>query len=77
LFYSAGFVLFGVAIWRSGSLPVWAAVLLALHAPLISGQLSVVGSVLGALLAVVGGGWIASSAMRHPPEQKPGSVRDR
>jgi hypothetical protein len=59
LFYSAGFVHFGVAIWRSGELPRWAGVFLAVHAPLISGQFSAVGSILGALLAVVGGGWIA------------------
>ena len=59
LLYSAGFVLFGVAIWRSEALPAWARVLLAAHAPLISGPFSAVGSVLGALLAVVGGGWIA------------------
>ncbi|MGH3087385.1 MAG: hypothetical protein ACRDSJ_08715, partial [Rubrobacteraceae bacterium] len=64
LLYSAGFVLFGVAVWRSGALPVWAGVLLAVHAPLISGPFPVAGSVVGALLAVVGGGWIALSVLR-------------
>jgi hypothetical protein len=67
LFYSAGFILFGVAVWRSERLPRWAGVLLAVHAPLISGPFTVVGSVVGALLALVGGGWIALSVLRSPP----------
>lgn len=67
LLYSAGFILFGVAIWRSGALPRWSGVVVAAHAPLISGPFSVVGSVLGALLALVGGGWIALSVLRSPP----------
>jgi Domain of unknown function (DUF4386) len=69
LLYSAGFILFGVAIWRSGVLPRWAGVLVAVHAPLISGPFSVVGSVVGALLALVGGGWIALSVLRGPAAQ--------
>jgi hypothetical protein len=64
LLYSAGFILVGIAIWRSGVLPKWAGVLVAVHAPLISGPFSVVGSVVGALLALVGGGWIALSVLR-------------
>jgi hypothetical protein len=67
LLYSAGFILFGVAIWRSGALPAWAGVLVAAHAPLISAPFSVVVSVVGSLLAVVGGGWIALSVLRSPP----------
>ena len=67
LLYSAGFILFGVAIWRSGVLPRWAGVLVAVHAPLIFGPFSIVGSVVGSLLAVVGGGWIALSVLRSPP----------
>lgn len=69
LLYSAGFVLFAIAIWRSDALPGWAGVLLAAHAPLISGPFSVVGSVAGALLALVGGGWIALGALRGTPGQ--------
>ena len=65
-FYSAGFILFGVAIWRSGVLPVWAGVLLAVHAPLVAGPFSLVGSVVGSLLAVAGGGRIALSVLRQP-----------
>lgn len=64
LFYSAGFFLFGIAIWRSGALPRLAGVLVAVHAPLVSGPVPVASSVEGALLALVGGGWIALSAMR-------------
>lgn len=67
LFYSAGFILFGVAIWRSMGLPRWAGVLVAAHAVLISGPFSVVGSVLGSLLALVGGVWIAISVLQSPP----------
>jgi hypothetical protein len=69
LLYSAGFILVGIAIWRSGVLPKWAGVLVAVHAPLISGSFSVVGSVVGALLALVGGGWIALSVLRGPAAQ--------
>jgi hypothetical protein len=71
LLYSAGFVLFGVAVWRSGALPGWAGVLVAVHAPLISGPFTVVGSVVGALLALAGGGWIALSALRGPYDEAP------
>ena len=45
LLYSAGFFLFGIAIWRSGVLPGWAGVLIAVHAPLITGPVPLVGSV--------------------------------
>ena len=46
----------------------WAGVLVAAHAPLlVFGPLSVAGPVLGALLALVGGGWIAVSVLRSPP----------
>ena len=67
--YSVGFFLFGIAVWRSGTLPRWAGVLLAIHAPLITGPFSVAGSVTGALLALMGGAWIALSSMRVNPGQ--------
>ena len=69
LLYSAGFILFGVGIWRSGVLPRWAGVLVAVHAPLISGPPALfgqVGSEVGSVLVVVGGGWIALSVLRSP-----------
>jgi hypothetical protein len=69
LLYSAGFVLFGIAIWRSSVLPGWTGVLIAVHAPLVSGPFPLVGSVAGALLALAGGGWIAFSVLRDTPGQ--------
>ena len=66
LLYSAGFVLFGIAIWRSSVLPGWTGVLVAVHAPLVFGPFTLVGSVTGALLALAGGGWIALSVLRNP-----------
>ena len=70
LVYLAGFILWGVAIWRSGVLPKWAGVLVAVHAPLlIFGPVSVAGPVVGALLALVGGGWVALSVLRSSPTQ--------
>jgi len=65
LLYLAGFILWGVAIWRSGVLPKWAGVLIALQAPLlIFGPISVGGPVVGAMSALVGDGWIALSVWR-------------
>ena len=70
LLYLAGFILWGVAIWRSGVLPKWAGVLVAVHAPLlIFGPLSIVGPVVGALLALVSGGWIALSVLRGSTDE--------
>jgi len=66
LAYSAGLILFGVAIWRSGVLPRWAGVLVAIHAPLISGLCSVGLSLVGVVLGLVGDGWIALSVTRNP-----------
>ena len=67
LLYAVGFILFGFAVWGSGTLPQWAGVLLALHAPLLSAPLPDVFSVLGALLLLVGGGWVALTVLRRPP----------
>lgn len=79
LFYSAGSILFGVAIWRSGVVSEWAGVIVAVHAPLFSGPFSTVGVVVGALLAVVGGGWIALNVLQSPsaPRQAEGEPRVR
>ncbi len=67
LLYSAGFILFGFAVWGSGTLPKWGGVLLAIHAPLLSGPLPDLFSVLGALLLLVGGGWVTFAVLRRPP----------
>src|SRR3712207_2517409 len=78
LLYSAGFILWGVAIWRSGALPKWAGVLVAVHAPLlVFGPLSVVGPVIGALLALVGGGWIAMSILGRSPSARMQAEQNR
>jgi hypothetical protein len=69
LLYSAGFILFGFGVWSSRALPKWAGVLLALHAPLFTAPLPNLFSVLGALLLLVGGGWITFTILRRPPAQ--------
>ena len=66
LLYSAGFILFGFAVWGARTLPGWAGVLLALHAPLFSGPLPELFSVLGALLLLSSGGWVAYAVLRKP-----------
>jgi hypothetical protein len=64
----AGFIIFGVVIWRSGVLPGPAAISLGLHAPLVEGfvraQLNWV-SVVGALLFILESGVIAFSVLRR------------
>ncbi len=67
LLYSAGFILFGFAIWGSAKLPKWGGVLIAIHAPLFSGPLPDLLAVLGALLLLAGGGWVALGVLRRPP----------
>jgi hypothetical protein len=73
LLYSAGFILFGFGVWGSGALPKWAGALLALHAPLLTAPLPNLISVLGALLLVVGGGWITFAVLRRPPARGTGT----
>ena len=63
----AAFLLYGFGVWGSGALPKWAGVLLALHAPLLTAPLPDLFSVLGALLLLVGGGWITFAVLRSPP----------
>jgi hypothetical protein len=67
--YSAGFILFGIAIWRSGVLRKGTAIPLALHAPLFSSFIRPQpnwASVLGALLFILGSGLIAAGVLRRP-----------
>ena len=78
-----GNVLLGVAVWRSGTLPKWAGALWA-AAPVFMYPLGLVYAatigpastpptvLVGALLVVVGGGWIAWRAMRQPSTQEVG-----
>jgi hypothetical protein len=79
LLYSAGFILFGFAVWGSGTLPRWAGVLLAVHAPLLTAPLPDLFSVVGALLLLAGGAWVAFAVLRKPPAQtdaRPGGRTD-
>ena len=75
-----GNVLLGVAVWRSGTLPKWAGALWAAASVFVYplglvyeatiGPASTPPTVLvGALLVVVGGAWIAWGAMRQPSTQ--------
>jgi hypothetical protein len=59
--YCVGSLLFGIAIWRSRTLPRWAGVLFFLQAPLIQfvPLISYAGEILGALMLAVSGVWIA------------------
>jgi len=70
LCYAAGFILFAIAIWRSGVLPKRAAVPIALQAPILSYFIRpqpTWATVVGALMFVVGGSLIAWSVFRSAP----------
>jgi hypothetical protein len=71
LLYSTGTILFGIAVWRSVTLPKWAGVLYAPTGLLISIVGLAIGEAqtLGSLLIIIGGGWIAWSVMRRPPTE--------
>lgn len=65
--YSAGFILFGIAVWRSGVLRKGTAISLALHAPLFSSFIRPHpnwASVVGALLFILGGVLISLGVFR-------------
>jgi hypothetical protein len=70
ILYAAGFILFGVAIWRSGVLHRGAAISLGIHAPLVASfarsqpGLTVI---LGALLFIVGATLVAMDVFRGHP----------
>ena len=68
LLYSTGTILFGVAVWRSATLPKWAGVLYAPTGLLISILGLAIGwtQTLGSILIIAGGGWIAWTVMRRP-----------
>ena len=71
--YGTGFVLFGVAIWRSGVLRKGAALSLGLHAPLVSSFIKPqpnFGVVLGALLFILGGVFISLDVFRGRPARR-------
>ena len=84
-----GNVLLGVAVWRSGVLPKWAGALWAaaavfmyplgiVYAAVILGVQSTPRTVLvGALLIVVSGAWIALSVLRRPSAVAAGAAQPR
>ena len=71
--YATGFILFGVAIWRSGILRKGAALALGIHAPLVSSFIKPQPNllvVLGALLFIMGGVFITLDVFRGPPTRR-------
>jgi len=78
LLYVVGTILFGVAIWRSGTLPKWAGMLYAPTGLLIAAGVQIgAAQTLGSALVVVGGGWIAWSVMRQPSSQPGAEAQPR
>jgi hypothetical protein len=78
-----GNVLLGVAVWRSETLPRWAGALWAaaavfmyplglVYAATIGPQSTPPTVLVGALLVVIGGGWIAWSVLRRPSDEVAG-----
>jgi hypothetical protein len=62
-----GFVLFAIAIWRSGILPKWAGVLLGVSALLLGVPADTeILSILGSVVLVIAGAWISLSVLRQP-----------
>lgn len=71
--YFIGFILFGVAIWRSETLPKWAGVILAVAGLVLAVPANIPGlNILGTVLLIIAGGWIALSVLRHPSPQAVG-----
>jgi hypothetical protein len=79
ILYGAGFILFGVAIWRSGVLRKGAALSFGLHVPLVSSFIRLQPNpavVLGALLFILGATLVALDVFRGPSPGRPrGSSR--
>jgi hypothetical protein len=85
----SGNLLLGVAVWRSGTLPKWAGALWAaaavfmypmglVYAAVILGVQSTPRTVLiGALLIVVSGAWMALSVLRRPSAEAAGTAQPR
>ena len=69
LLYVAGFILFGVAIWRSGVLPKGAAISIGVHASLFASFIQSPPSILTmveSLLFIFGGALVAWTVLRRP-----------
>lgn len=66
LLYSAGTILFGIAIWRSGTLPKWVGVLFAIHGPLMAGPVPEIFLLVGSAFLLLSGIWITWSILFQP-----------
>ena len=70
LLFLVGTNLFGVAIWRSGTLPRWAGLLFAPTGLLLAAGLQIGwAQTIGSALVVADGVWIAWTALREPGSQ--------
>jgi hypothetical protein len=75
LLYVVGTILFGGAIWRSGTLPKWAGVLYAPTGLLIAAGVQIGwAQTLGSALLVIAGGWIAWSVLQRPSAEAAGAA---
>ena len=77
LLYVIGSISFGLAVWRSGTLPRWSAIPYAAQAPLLPLDPLFGATLVGALLLFAGGGGIAVSALRRPPVAAGGEPSSR
>jgi hypothetical protein len=71
--YAAGYILFGVAIWRSDVLRKPAAISIGLHAPLVSSFIKPqpnFGVLLGAALFILGSTMVAIDVIRGPSSRR-------
>ena len=60
MLYLIGFVLFGVAIWRSETLPKWAGALLGVSGLILAVPVdSPILGILGSILLLIAGAWIS------------------
>jgi hypothetical protein len=78
LLFLVGTILFGVAIWRSGTLPRWAGLLFAPTGLLLAAGLQIGwAQTIGSALVVAAGVWIAWTALREPGSQLGGQAQPR
>lgn len=71
--YASGFILFGVAVWRSGVIRKLAAISLAIHAPLVSSFVKPEPNwsvILGAAFFILGTSFISLDVFRGSPSRK-------
>jgi Ca2+/Na+ antiporter len=73
-----GAILFGVAMWRTGRVAKWAAILYVLHLPLLTFPIGYIAELVGALFLLVSGAAIALSIWQQKtPVMSPGGEPSR